>query len=413
MRGQEDILVIGGGVIGVCSAYYLAERGRQVTLVERDEICSGCSYGNAGLIVPSHSIPLAAPGVLAKGLKWLLDVESPFYIKPRFEPALFSWLWQFRAACREAQMRKAIPLLRDLQRESVSLYEELAAINGLSFGYQQKGWLMLFKSQKGFEEGVNEANLLRQYDISSKVLEQVEVRQMDTHVRQRIVGGIYYPENAHLNPSEFVSQLASFVEQKGVCIRTKTEVLGFETSGRKILKVKTTKGDFQPDQVVLAAGAWSPIIVSDLNLKLHIQPAKGYSITVKRPNTCPSIPLVLSEARVAVTPLGSVLRFAGTLELAGFDLSINRRRVQAIVRAVRDYLQINPDELELVEIWRGLRPCTPDGLPIIGRSKSFENLIIATGHGTLGISLGPITGKLVAQIACEEKPPLDLTELRI
>ncbi len=409
MKKRESVLIIGGGVIGVCSAYYLAERGMTVTLVERDDICSGCSYGNAGLIVPSHSVPLATPKTLAKGLKWLWDVESPFYIRPRFDLALLSWLLQFRAACREAKVRQAVPLLRDLQRASVALYGELASL--LDFGYRQVGMLTLFKSGRDLEEGVHDAELLREHGFAPQVLDQGAVREREPCVRPEVVGGIYCDEDAHLDPSKFVTGLARLVEGKGVRIQRKTEVIGFEVSGRKVLKVKTTKGDFQPEQVVLAAGAWSALLARDLKIKLPVQPAKGYSITVRRPDRCPSVPLILSEARVAVTPLNCVLRFAGTLELAGFDLSINRRRVQAILRAIREHLQIG-DELEQLELWRGLRPCTPDGLPIVGRSGSYENLIFATGHGTLGMSLGPITGKLVAQIASGEKTGFDLTSLK-
>ncbi len=219
-------------------------------------------------------------------------------------------------------------------------------------------------------------------------------------------------EDAQLDPALFVQGLAARVQQHGAVIYTRTEVIGFETDANRITAVKTTRGDFYPDQVVLATGAWSPKVVRDLRLKLPIQSAKGYSITVRRPDSCPRIPLMLGEAKVAMTPLGTTLRFAGTLELAGFDLTINRRRVDAIRRAVSEYL-VGTSGTELIEIWRGLRPCTPDGLPMIGRCESFENLIVATGHAMLGISLGPITGTLVAQIACGEPATIDLTALQV
>ncbi len=406
MKRQTDVLVVGGGVIGVCSAYYLAEKGIPVTVVDQGQICSGCSYGNAGLIVPSHSIPLAAPGVVAKGLRWMFDPESPFYIKPRLNQALISWLWRFRAACRTRSMLKAIPLLRDLSRASLALYEELASPQGFDFKFKRNGLLHLFRSRRGFEEGVEEAVLLGEYGISSKALEQRDLGQIEPQAQAKVIGGILFPDDAHLNPSEFVSRLASRGEKKGACFLTGTEVIGFETSGKRIFTVKTSRGDFEPGVVVLAAGSWSPQVASALRLRLPIQPAKGYSITVKCDDKDSSIPLILSEARVAVTPMGGVLRFAGTLELAGFDHSINQRRVGAIQRAICEYLS-GTERYELVEIWRGLRPCTPDGLPIIGWSTRYENLIIATGHGTLGISLGPITGKLVAQLISEENPTVD------
>ncbi|MEW6233105.1 MAG: FAD-dependent oxidoreductase [Chloroflexota bacterium] len=411
MSKREDVLIIGGGVIGVCTAYYLAERGCPVTLVEKDDIGAGCSYGNAGLIVPSHAIPLAAPGALTQGLKWLLDPDSPFYIKPRFDLELFRWLFRFRAACKEEPMRRAIPVLLALGRASAELFQGLAASNDLEFGYEQKGWLLLFNSRRGFEQGIEEAHLLQEFGVISQVLDAAGVRQMEPEVMPSVIGGIYYPEDAHLVPDRFVRELARLAESRGVCLKPATEVLGFETSGRQISAVITTRGNFRTDQAVLATGAWSPDVARELRLRLPIQAAKGYSITVKAPPTRPHVPLFLSESRVAVTPMGETLRFGGTLELAGPDLSINRQRVAAISQAVREYLN-GMAELELIEIWRGLRSVTPDGLPIIGRSKSLENLIVASGHGTLGISLGPITGKLVSQIISGEAPAIDLTPLR-
>ena len=409
---KEEILPIGGGVIGVCSAYYLAAAGKQATLIEKDEICAGCSYGNAGLIVPSHSIPLAAPGVLAKALKWMLNGESPLYIRPRFDFELFPWLAQFGAACNESRVRKALPLLRNLRLASLRLFQQLSAIRGLKFGYQQKGLLMLFRSRGGYEEGLKEADLLREFSIESKALNPAEVRQLEPTSLSAIAGGVYFPQDAQLLPAEFVRGLAQAAKEMGVKICTSTEVLEFGTSSRQVSTVKTTRGDFWPDHVVLAAGAWSPILTRDLQIKLPIQAAKGYSVTVKRLATCPRIPLMLSEAKVASTPMGDTLRVAGTLEMAGLDLSVNRRRLGAITRAVSDYIT-GTDSLELIEVWCGLRPCTPDGLPIIGRPDAFQNLIVATGHGMLGMSLGPITGKLVSQLVSDEIPQVDLTALRV
>lgn len=412
MSKQEDVLIIGGGVIGVCSAYYLSQQGRPVTLVEKGDICSGSSYGNAGLIVPSHAIPLAGPGVLRQGLRWLLDPESPLYVKPRPDPELARWLWQFRAACGEQQMHQTISVLMSLNQAGITLFEELAAIAGQDFGYERLGGLYLFNTQTGFDAGLEEVELLRGLGITPQVLDAEGVRQMVPNVQPSVVGGTYYPEDAHLIPDRLVHALARLAQDQGACLRTSTEVLGFETAGRRITAVGTTRGTFKPDQVVLAAGAWSPVLARSLGLNLPIQPAKGYSLTFKRPPVCPRVPLHLTERKVAVTPMGDMLRFGGTLELAGLDLSINQRRVAAIQQAAGEYLR-GVAELELLEIWRGLRPLTPDTLPIIGRSRRFDNLIIATGHGMLGMSLGPITGKLVAQIAGDETPAVDLTPLRV
>jgi D-amino-acid dehydrogenase len=408
---REETLVIGGGVIGVCSAYYLATAGRHVTIVEKGEICSGCSYGNAGLISPSHSIPLAAPGVLRKALKWMFDAESPFYVKPRLDLALISWLWSFGAACKESRAREAMPLLRDLGRASLELFQRLAAIQELDFGFRQNGLLILFRSRSGYRQGLEEAGLLRQVGIDSDVLSAIDVRDLDPTILPTVFGGVYFPQDAQLIPVDFVRGLTREAEKLGARICTSTEVLGWETSGRRITAVKTTRGDFRPHDVVLAGGAWSPLLSRDLGITLPVQAAKGYSITIKRPDNYPRTPLLFSEAKVFATPMGENLRFGGTLELAGLDLSVNRRRVDAVMRSLNHYISEikNP---EVVEIWRGLRPCSPDGLPIIGRSSRIENLIIATGHAMLGMSLGPITGKLVSQLLSNETPMIDVTALR-
>ena len=418
MSERSDVLIIGGGVIGVCAAYYLAGHGRQVTIVEQGEVASGSSYGNAGLIVPSHSTPLAAPGALADGLKWMLDPDSPFYIKPRFDLDLLLWLFKFTRACNETQMKQAIPVLRDLNCASIDLYDELAELDGLNFGYRRKGVLLVYKTEAALKHAVEEARLMAEMGVASKILSAKEASTLEPSVRPDMAGAVYYPGDAHLNPAEFVQGLARWLEQRGVRIHRNTTVTGVERTGRDITIVKTIHGDFQPDEVVVAAGSWSPRLVRGLGLDVPIQPAKGYSVTVKRPASSPIIPLLLGESRVAVTPMdsptGPILRFAGTLELAGLDLSINQRRVNALRRASKEYMVgMDASRLETLEVWRGLRPCTPDGLPIIGRPASLDNLTLAAGHAMVGISLGPISGKLAAQLVCGDAPDIDLKLLRV
>jgi D-amino-acid dehydrogenase len=411
---KADVVVIGGGVIGVCAAYYLARQGTRVTIVERGEIAAGSSYGNAGLIVPSHAVPLAAPGVLWRGIKWMADPESPFYIKPRLDPALLSWLWKFRAHCTEAHVRRAVPLIRDLSAASLALYEELAAIPGFDFGFRQDGVLMVCCTEAGLAGGRHEAEMLESSGIKTRVLDGAAARALEPTLAPGVVGAVHFPGDAHVTPDRFVRGLARIAGELGVDVRTGTEVLGLETRGRRVIAVETTRGPLPCGEVVLAAGAWSPQIARALDLRLPIQAAKGYSVTYRQPPGGPRIPMLLVEARFAVTPMrapgGDLLRLGGTLELAGLDLSISRRRVAAIVRGVRRYLTLDGDP-SLVEIWRGLRPCTPDGLPFVGRPRAWDNVIVASGHAMIGVSLGPVTGQLVAQIAAGEKPLVDLTPL--
>ena len=408
----RDVLIIGGGGIGGCAAYELASSGAQVTLIEQQEIASGASYGNGGLIVPSHCTPLASPGAPWQGLKWMFNPESPFYIKPRLDPVLIEWMVRFASASRHVPMMRSTSVLRHLLLASSQIYEKIAAQAGFEFNYEQKGSLMVYLSPRALEDGVEDASLLEQFGVSSRIMNGDEVRELEPALSTNVAGGIHYLQDAHIDPFRFVTGLAEKAKERGVRILTKTEVLGFELSDFRIMRVRTTRGDFSAGQVVLSAGSWSPALVRDLKIKLPIQPAKGYSITLERPQVSPNIPLMFGEAHVVVTPLSGSLRLAGTLELAGMDFSINQRRVAAIQRASARYLT-HVSDAKLIEIWRGLRPCTPDDLPIISRSNRYENLIVATGHATLGMSLGPITGRLVAQLAAGEKTDIELEPLRL
>ena len=407
---KRSAVVIGGGVIGVTSAYYLRRDEWEVTLVERAEICAGCSHGNAGMLVPSHLLPLAAPGVWWQGLKWMLDPESPFYIKPRLDPALCSWLWRFRAACRPDRARRAMPLLRNLSVASLDLYRELARIEGLEFAFHESGSMTVFRTPQAFEHGIHEARVAGEFGVAAKVLDGPAARAMEPALRPDVAGGVFFPEDALLVPDRFVKGLARVGTALGVQMRPGTEVLGFRTSGNRITGVETTRGPLAADLVVLAAGAWAPEVARSLRLRIPIQPAKGYSLTYRRPAKGPSIPLLPAEARFSITPMGDLLRFGGTLELAGMDLSVSARRVEALRRSASGYI-VDTERLELLEIWRGLRPCTPDGLPLLGRSGRLANLIVAAGHAMVGMSLGPVTGKIVAQVASGTAPLVDIALL--
>ncbi len=412
MKSDLDVLVIGGGAIGVCSAYYIARQGLSVSVVEKGEIASGCSGANAGLIVPSHSVPLASPGAWKQGLKGILKPDSPFYIKLRFDPVLFSWLVRFRSASKPEQMHRGIRILSDLNYASRELFDQLIENESLECNYRQDGWLLAYKTEKGFQDAVEEAQVLQSYDINLKIMNIDETLEMEPTLHPDISGGIYFPDDAHLDPAKFVQVLAVHLKELGVTIHTQTEVLEFEKSYDRIRAVRTTHGYFQPGQVVLAAGAWSRGMVHSLGFRLPVQPAKGYSISLKRPEACSRIPLYFSEEKVVATPLEEELRFAGTLELGGMDFSINNRRVNAIMAAAKDYLR-QLATMEAIEVRTGLRPCTPDGLPIIDTIPGYKNLIMATGHGMLGITLAPVTGKLISQLVCNQTTDIDLKPLQV
>ena len=279
MTSQYDVAIIGGGVIGVCCAYYLAQRDVKVLLIEKGDIASGCSSGNAGLIVPSYALPLASPRGRRDGLRWVLNAESPVYIKPRLDIDLFRWLIHFTRASRDEQMRHAIPVLRDVLLASRALYDELAQRLNVEFGFEGNGSLHVYLTQHAFQDGVEEAHLLDTFDIPSQVINAAEAHDLEPALSRELIGGVYYPRDAHMDPLRFVNSLANKIRELGVGILTGTEVLAFELGNRKIKAIKTTRGEFHADQMILAAGSWSPDITRMLKLNLPIQAAKGYSIT--------------------------------------------------------------------------------------------------------------------------------------
>jgi len=404
---RPDVLVVGGGVVGVCAAHYLVERGARTTLLERGEICSGASHGNGGWIFPSESAPIPGPGVIREALPWLLDPESPFWIRPRPSIALLRWLWDFRKACNASAVRESFRLRHALSIASLERFTEFAKKVDFDFGFAQRGLVLIFQTAKAMRDAQHEVDLLEAVGGSAKWLGVEALRERIPSLSPALAGGLEFSDDAHITPGNFVRGLAADVARRGASIETHTEVLGVEWSRRGPVRVHTTRGDFTADEVVLAAGAWTPELTRDLGLRVPVEAAKGYSITVERPEGHPDLPLALVEGKIFVTPMGSQLRFGGTLELAGLDMRMNRRRVDVIARTVRGYLPGTPPT-PTVEIWRGLRPLTPDDLPILGRPAGTSGLILATGHGMSGISQGPISGELIAQLACGETPEIDL-----
>jgi D-amino-acid dehydrogenase len=325
---------------------------------------------------------------------------------------LLRWLVRFALSSRHSRMMRALPPMRDLLLASRTLYDELSRQENFDFGFGGNGSLQVYLSEKSLKEGAEEAHLLEGFGIPAQVMSTSDVLELEPALFPNITGGIHYPRDGHIDPLRFVQGLAGRAKQLGAEISTGTEVLAVESRDGEVTRIRTTRGDFYPKQVILAAGSWSPEIARMLRLKVPIQAAKGYSLTFEKPEVSPRLPLLLADAHVVANPLEDALRVAGTLELAGMDFSINLRRVEAISSATQRYLP-GLTRAHVIEIWRGLRPCTPDGLPIISRSGSFRNLIISAGHAMLGMSLGPITGKLVSQMVSGEQTDVDLAPLRM
>ncbi len=410
---SSHVVVIGAGVIGLCTALHCAQRGWRVTIVERQpQQRDGCSFGNTGMIVPSHFVPLAAPGVISQGLEWMRDPGSPFYVKPRASWDLIDWGLKFWQASNAGHVRRAAPVLRDLSLASREMYESLAGPDN-DFGLARRGVLVLCKTRRALDDEAEVAKQASALGLCAEVLDAAAAAALDPGLRMDVAGAVHFPQDCNLVPERLIAGLQSRLLARGVSFAWNTSVVGWRLDGERILAVKlNAEAEIQADAFVLAAGAWSSALARRLGLKIPMQAGKGYSLTLTQPRQSPMLCAVLAEARVAVSPMGSALRFGGTMEIDGLDESVNPIRVRSIVDAVtRYYPDFAPADFEGVRPWRGLRPCSPDGLPYVGRTSRFANLTVATGHAMLGISLGPITGQLIAQILSGERPELDLTLL--
>ena len=408
MASDKHILIIGGGVIGLCTAYYAVRQCHRVTVIDRDAADhEGCSYGNAGMIVPSHFVPLAAPGMVALGLKWMWNPASPFYIKPRLSRDLLSWGIKFWRAATPERARRAAPLLRDLHLASRACFEELAELT--DFGFVKKGLLMLCKTQHTLAEEAKTAERARQLGVPAEVLDVSQTAALDPNVRMDVAGSIYFPKDCHLSPNRFMAALKRQLQLEGAHFSWETEVTGWRVDGSRVEAVQTAKGEFSADEFVVCGGSWSPVVARDLRLNLPMQAGKGYSLTLPKPRQLPQICAVFTEARVAATPMGNTLRFGGTMEIAGLNEKINPVRVQGIINSVSKYYpDFTSRDFEGIQPWRGLRPCSPDGLPYVGRTARYSNLCLATGHAMMGLSLGPITGRLITEILSDETPSIQI-----
>lgn len=407
---MKHVLIVGGGAVGLCCALYLRERGYEVTVIERDGIDrDSCSFGNAGMIVPSHFTPLAAPGAIGRGLRWLLDPGSPLYIRPRFDPALAAWILHFLRAANRDHVNRAGPILRDMLIASRELYERLADCSDNSFGLVKRGLLMLCRTRAGLEEETRAARRARELDLPVEIVSTARAAELDPGIGMDISGAVFYPLDCHLDPRLLMHGLTELAVAAGVTIRWSTSLAGWRVANARIQAAMTSQGDVTADEFVIAAGAWSAQALRTLNCRLPLQGGKGYSFTVPNPRQMPRMSSILSEAHVAVTPMGSSLRIGGTLEFAGLDRSVSLRRTHAIAAAASQYFPaLRAQDIAQVQPWAGLRPCSPDGLPYIGRFARYSNLCMAAGHAMLGISLAPITGQLVAQVVSGERPRIAL-----
>jgi len=404
---SQRVIVIGGGVIGTACAHYLNKSGWDVTIVEQKGIGSGASHANCGYVSPSHVLPLAGPGVMGKTLKAMLSPNSPFSIKPRFDPALWSWLFRFARRCNERDMLAAGRAIQSLLNESRGLYDDLFATEALDAEWQTRGLIFVFQSRKRMEHHAHTDDLLgEKFGLRAVRYDGDDVVKLEPALKTGLAGGWHYEGDAHLRPDKLMSSWRALLQSRGVTIHEECEFQKFVVANGRATRVVTSLGEIEADAFVVATGAWTPKLNQQLGCRVPIQPGKGYSMTMARPARCPVIPLMFEEHRVAVTPMQSGYRLGSIMEFAGYDSSISPRRIELLRAGASHYLH-EPTAEPVVEKWYGWRPMTPNSLPIIDTPRSLANVLVAAGHNMLGLSMAPGTGRLVADLLSNRKPQVD------
>lgn len=405
---NKEVIIIGGGIIGLCSAYYLQRQGHQVTVIDQSNMDAGASYVNAGYLSPSHIIPLSAPGVMKKGLKWMLNPSSPLYIKPRLDIDFLSWVWAFNKSCNPKHVEKSIPVIKDIALLSQELYDDISMLENFGFHYDKKGLFMLCNTEKGFEEEIKIAHLAKEQGLNVEVLDAEALKSLEPNTEVSAIGAAYYKCDSHTTPREFMEDMKIYLRNTGVVFLKNEKVEDITVVNKKITGVKTTKQSLVADEFVLAAGSWTSLLSRKLEIKLLLEAGKGYRINSNRVHGI-TIPAILAEAKVAITPMNGFTRFAGTMEIAGINHKINKVRVEAIADATKKYYpNVVLTKKEKEDAACGLRPVSPDGLPYIGKSKKCQNLTIATGHAMLGWTMATATGKLVSEVISDKTTSLNL-----
>jgi D-amino-acid dehydrogenase len=414
---DPDVLVIGAGVVGLFCAYFLRRYGVSVTVVDRGEIGGpqSCSSMNTGFVGTQGAAPLAEPGVLRQGLGWLASSRSPFTITPRPSPALIAWLWRFSRLCNEKDFNACFRVLLDTKRASLKILGEVCAAGDLAESITHRGMIVAFKTEQAFDRACLALPQAVERGVPIRVLGAAELCDLEPDAQFDVHGALLNAEGAALAVPAFLTAFRGALAAMGVSFATGTQVTGFGlttgTGGRRVSRVRTSAGDLHPGEIIIAAGAWSARCARMAGVRLMLQPAKGYTVTIAAPAAAPRRPVLLSEGKVALMPLGGRLRFGGTLELSGLRTRQSRQRVEGICSTVRSYLpslEIGAEQ----QVWSGFRPCTPDSIPLIGRAGSVTNLSVACGHGYIGMGLAPAGGKLAAQLVTGQPPDTDPAPFR-
>ena len=408
---RDDVIIIGGGVIGLATALALVEAGRGVRVLEAVTAGCGASHGNCGTITPSHAPPLAAPGVVAQGLRWMFTPDAPLYLKPRLDPALWAWLLRFAARCNPRDWRQSTRSRSVLLNDSRQRLADWVQRYALDCEFAEEGLDYVFRDPANFDRYAADCAALAEFDISTQIIDGQDYLRSEPALKPGVVGAIHFPGDARLRPDRYVASLARALRERGGVIEEHCRVTSLATSAQGA-DVETTLGVRRGREAVVALGAWSPALVRSLGLRLPVQPGKGYSITYSRPSLVPRRPMVLKDRSVCVTAWESGFRLGSTMEFSGYDDSLNATRLAALERGAAEFLH-EPVGATVHERWCGWRPMTWDDLPVLGRVAGQPHLWMAAGHGMLGVSMSAATGQLMADLIAGREPAFDPAPYRL
>ena len=410
---SKRVLVVGGGVIGAACSHELAKSGFEVTVIDKGTWGSGCSHGNCGFICPSHVLPLTEPGTVKKTLLSMLKGNSPFSIRPRLDPRLWKWLWRFARRCRHDLMLQAARDRAPLLERSLSAYREMVEEGILECEWQERGILFLYQSEKLLDKFNRTARLLKdEFQLRSERVEGDQLQAMEPTLKPGLAGAWYFPDDVHVRPDRLMTSWRVQLEKQGVHVRENCEFGQLVRERDRVVAVVAGGEEFDVDELVIATGALTPLLARQLGCRLPIQPGKGYSITMPRPQPCPTMPLVFVQHKVAASPMVSGYRLGSMMEFNGYDSRMKPRRLQLLRQAAEQYLE-EPYSEPIEEEWYGWRPMTSDGVPFIDRLPGLENAWVAAGHNMLGVSMAPATGQLIAQLLGGHDAGIDPAPYRI
>ncbi|MGL6291583.1 MAG: NAD(P)/FAD-dependent oxidoreductase [Silanimonas sp.] len=403
---RDEVLVVGGGVIGLACAQALAAAGRRVRVLERDRLGAATSRGNCGTLTPSHALPLAAPGMIGKALGWMWKPDAPFLVRPRFDPALWAWLLRFAARCDERTFRAAIAPKAALLNASQALLGELVRLRGLDCGRRRDGLLYVWRDPAAFEAGCRSHALLRDHGVDVEEWSGARTEREEPALREGVAGALFFPDDGHLRPERYTAELARIAVQDGAAIDEGVEITGLAPDGEGWTATARDGRRWRARELLLASGPWAARMARPLGLRLPIIPGKGYSITYERPALAPRRPMVLRDHSVCVTAWDDGFRLGSTMEFAGYDDRLTRARLDALERGAAAALR-EPTGPVKREEWFGWRPMTWDDLPVLGGVPGQPGLWLAVGHGMMGMGMSAVTGRLLADLMTGREPVID------